>query len=477
MLLRRRRRVHRRCLLCRCRRWPRAALGGAAGPRRRGSTVGDHDGGRRPRECRAGAAVHARRASGPAADRGASPRAPSGDGGAAVGRPAPLHGVGAQCAGGRGRVRRAVGLHRRRRRRGRPGGHAVPLERGADGIWTGFAGRFAAHVGRPLHVPGDPRRRRDRWRTDMYSLLQAGSGDVDPHGGRYDGRRPSSTDRRAARSWWTWTTKASGPTSTIRRGPCHDGWRTSSSTSCTSARWAPTPTGRDVRRRPRAAPVPGGPRCQRCRAAADVRVQRKPSLGLRLLPLPRRRDERGRPRRAQALRQGMPSPRIAVLMDVVYNHYDDDSARAAWQYDSRAPDAQRLLLVRGRGATTQPRRRLCRQRLERLGAALPGRPRPRAVRQQRRDAARRVPHRRVPGRPDDLDPRATTACTPTAARCPPPTSSAASCCASCARRCRPSTRHVMLVAEDHSGWDASPSPPRPAGSASTRRGTSTSTTI
>jgi 1,4-alpha-glucan branching enzyme len=29
---------------------------------------------------------------------------------------------------------------------------------------------------------------------------------------------------------------------------------------------------------------------------------------------------------------------IAVLMDVVYNHYNDDSQRAAWQYDSAAPE-------------------------------------------------------------------------------------------------------------------------------------------
>jgi 1,4-alpha-glucan branching enzyme len=38
---------------------------------------------------------------------------------------------------------------------------------------------------------------------------------------------------------------------------------------------------------------------------------------------------------------------IAVLMDVVYNHYNDDSARAAWQYDSLVPSRNDYLWYEG----------------------------------------------------------------------------------------------------------------------------------
>jgi 1,4-alpha-glucan branching enzyme len=38
---------------------------------------------------------------------------------------------------------------------------------------------------------------------------------------------------------------------------------------------------------------------------------------------------------------------IAVLVDVVYNHYNDDSARAAWEYDSLAPARNNYLWYEG----------------------------------------------------------------------------------------------------------------------------------
>ena len=43
---------------------------------------------------------------------------------------------------------------------------------------------------------------------------------------------------------------------------------------------------------------------------------------------------------------------IAVILDVVYNHFDNDAERAEWQYDSDAARAEHLLLVRGRPPTT-----------------------------------------------------------------------------------------------------------------------------
>ena len=38
---------------------------------------------------------------------------------------------------------------------------------------------------------------------------------------------------------------------------------------------------------------------------------------------------------------------IAVIFDVVYNHFTHDGERAEWAYDSDAPETQHLLLVRG----------------------------------------------------------------------------------------------------------------------------------
>ena len=41
---------------------------------------------------------------------------------------------------------------------------------------------------------------------------------------------------------------------------------------------------------------------------------------------------------------------IAVIQDVVYNHYDSDAERAEWQYDSERARAEHLLLVRGQAS-------------------------------------------------------------------------------------------------------------------------------
>src|SRR5262249_9128519 len=63
----------------------------------------------------------------------------------------------------------------------------VSLGRDAGGVWTAVLGDFAAHDRRPYMY----RVRRDdgevSYHTDMYSLLQIGSGDVDPRGAHYGG--------------------------------------------------------------------------------------------------------------------------------------------------------------------------------------------------------------------------------------------------------------------------------------------------
>jgi Alpha amylase, catalytic domain len=44
---------------------------------------------------------------------------------------------------------------------------------------------------------------------------------------------------------------------------------------------------------------------------------------------------------------------IAVLMDMVFNHYNDDSARAAWQYSSLDPSATTTTGTRAAPPTTR----------------------------------------------------------------------------------------------------------------------------
>ena len=76
---------------------------------------------------------------------------------------------------------------------------------------------------------------------------------------------------------------------------------------------------------------------------------------------------------------------IAVIQDVVYNHYDNEAERAQWQYDSTAPEQNIYYWYEGRPSDyALRRRRLSRQRLHGLHAAVLGRDRAPAVHQQRR---------------------------------------------------------------------------------------------
>ena len=92
---------------------------------------------------------------------------------------------------------------------------------------------------------------------------------------------------------------------------------------------------------------------------------------------------------------------IAVILDVVYNHYTFDSERAEWAYDSNTPENNIYYWYEGRASDyPQPDGRLHRQRLEWLGAAILGGEGTQDVHQQRRRPGQRIPFRRVPGRPD-----------------------------------------------------------------------------
>src|SRR5271166_2640143 len=112
-----------------------------------------------------------------------------------------------------------------------------------------------------------------------------------------------------------------------------------------------------------------------------------------------------------------------------------------------------LLVRRAHHRLPRGRRRLHRQYVDRLGAALLGRIGPQALHQQRRQPCRRVPCRRLPRRPDDV---AAFLCGASRQR------SAGQQCPELRREIPPEwTRtmrlvrpNVFLIAEDHSGWPA-----------------------
>ena len=92
---------------------------------------------------------------------------------------------------------------------------------------------------------------------------------------------------------------------------------------------------------------------------------------------------------------------IAVIQDVVYNHFDPDAERAEWLYDSETPEENIYYWYEGRHTDyAQPRRRISRQRLERVRAAVLGGDGPSAVRQQRGRLRGGVARRRPARGPD-----------------------------------------------------------------------------
>ena len=75
---------------------------------------------------------------------------------------------------------------------------------------------------------------------------------------------------------------------------------------------------------------------------------------------------------------------IAVIQDVVYNHYDNEAERAQWQYDSTAPEENIYYWYEGHSSDYSFLGWwLSRQRLFRIHAALLGRNCAPAVHQQR----------------------------------------------------------------------------------------------
>ena len=92
---------------------------------------------------------------------------------------------------------------------------------------------------------------------------------------------------------------------------------------------------------------------------------------------------------------------IAVLVDVVYNHFVPDGERAQWHYDSDREEHNLYYWYEGKPERLpQPRRRLPGQHVQRLRPAHERGDGAQAVHQQRRRLGGGLPRRRLPGRPD-----------------------------------------------------------------------------
>jgi 1,4-alpha-glucan branching enzyme len=227
----------------------------------------------------------------------------------------------------------------------------VALERdGTDGRWTAVAGDFAANVGRRYMYRVTRDDGQVVYRTDMYSLTQCGGGDVDPGGQPYHGDvaaldgSPSCTlvvDADAVDPYPPQAGAAAQPD---------------------DAFWADEvdrdrPVSREVEDLVIYELHVGAlaPQTQSAGTFADA-LALLPYLvqlgvnAVELLPMFEFNGSRSWGYGAShllaieksaggrsALKHFVKACHqrgIAVLMDVVYNHYTDDAARGAWQYDS-----------------------------------------------------------------------------------------------------------------------------------------------
>ena len=232
-------------------------------------------------------------------------------------------------------------------------------------------------------------------------------------------------------------TRSSGPTSSRRAGPCPRGSRTWSSTSCTSARWASARRRRaPLRDAMELLDLPERPRRQRRRAAAGVRVLRRPELGLRRHAPLRHRVQRRRARQVQALRARVPPPR--------HRRHPGRRLQPLRQPTPSAPSGSTTRPRPSRTSTTgtrasprlsAPRRRLPDNGSSGFDAAVLGGAGAAAVHQQRGRVRRGVPRRRPAGRPDPGHPPGQRAERERAAASGTPTCSGRSSCASGAARC------------------------------------------
>jgi 1,4-alpha-glucan branching enzyme len=231
---------------------------------------------------------------------------------------------------------------------------ALALRRDGAGLWSAVDDDFAAYVGRSYMYRVTRDDGQVVYRTDMYSLRQSGSGDVDPGGQPYDGD-PSALD-------------GSPSCTVVVDADAVDPYPADVAGAVTpdDAFWADeVDPARPVPRRVQDLVIYElhvgalAPQTEAAGSFADA-LALLPYLedlgvnAVELLPMLEFNGSRSWGYGASHLlaieksaggrsalkrfvkachRRG-----IAVLMDVVYNHYTDDAARAAWQYDSAADE-------------------------------------------------------------------------------------------------------------------------------------------
>jgi 1,4-alpha-glucan branching enzyme len=232
----------------------------------------------------------------------------------------------------------------------------LALQRDGDGLWTTTADDFAAHVGRGYMYRVTRDDGQVAYRTDMYSLRQSGSGDVDPGGQPYHGD-VSALD-------------GSPSCTVVVDADLVDPYpATAGAAELDDAFWADeVDPARPVPRRVEDLVIYElhvgalAPQTEAAGTLADA-LALLPYLeqlgvnAVELLPMFEFNGSRswgygsshllaieksaGGRSALERFVKACHQRGIAVLMDVVYNHYTDDAARSAWQYDSAA-DARNI---------------------------------------------------------------------------------------------------------------------------------------
>ncbi|MEA2244063.1 MAG: 1,4-alpha-glucan branching enzyme, partial [Solirubrobacteraceae bacterium] len=231
----------------------------------------------------------------------------------------------------------------------------LPMQPDGDGMWSAAGDEFAANVGRGYMYRVTRDDGQVVYRTDMYSLKQSGAGDVDPGGQPYHGDVAALDGSPSC----TLVVDADVVEPTDGAGAAQPD----------DAFWDDeVDPGRPVPRRVQDLVIYElhvgalAPQTQAAGTLADA-LALLPYLeqlgvnAVELLPMFEFNGSRSWGYGAShllaieksaggrsALKRFVKACHqrgIAVLMDVVYNHYTDDAARAAWQYDSAA-DARNI---------------------------------------------------------------------------------------------------------------------------------------
>jgi len=245
---------------------------------------------------------------------------------------------------------------------------AIPLLRKADGIWESAPARgFARYVGAPYMFRIESAQGETVYRTDVHSRWQVGRGSVDPARAPWDGD-PRTLDGTVSCSVVVDQDVVRKQFDPAPRAPTVDDeefWRTEFSPGL------PVPTElQDLviyELHVGSLGYPGrGPGTL---ADAMALLDYLGDLGVNaveLLPVSEfsgdlswgygdshpfviESSAGGRDRYKHFVRE-CHRRGIAVIQDVVYNHYDQNAERAEWQYDSRAPEENIYYWYEGRGA-------------------------------------------------------------------------------------------------------------------------------